>query len=337
MKKKIFNCLINSFLFFLCFCKFIFAQENSAAIFAYHRFGEQTFPSTNIKLKQFKSHINEIKKNNYNVLPINEIIDHIINKKPLPEKTIGLTIDDGFKSIYNNAWPLIKAAGLPVTIFVTTGTIGSGSKNYMTWKEIKELSDSGVTIGHHTVNHYHLVNKSLDTLENEIENANNAFKKNLGYIPNIFSYPYGEYSLQIKEFIKKKKFKAAFGQHSGIIFNEIDLFELPRFSMNEKYGDIDRFKFAANAKALSVKEITPRNLIIENVNPPLMGFTLINDIQSRISCYPSHNLKASITKLSEKRIEIRFNNEFPKGRTRVNCTTNDNNEWRWFGLQFFRP
>ena len=186
MKKKFFNCLINSFLLFLCFCKFIFAQENSAAIFAYHRFGEQTFPSTNIKLKQFKSHINEIKKNNYNVLPINEIIDHIINKKPLPKKTIGLTIDDGFKSIYNNAWPLIKAAGLPVTIFVTTGTIGSGSKNHMTWKEIKELSDSGVTIGHHTVNHYHLVNKSLDTLENEIEYSFNKDDMYLNISANVY-------------------------------------------------------------------------------------------------------------------------------------------------------
>ena len=62
MKKKIFNCLINSFLFFLCFCKFIFAQENSAAIFVYHRFGENNFPTTNIQISQFKAHLNELEK-----------------------------------------------------------------------------------------------------------------------------------------------------------------------------------------------------------------------------------------------------------------------------------
>ena len=107
--------------------------------------------------------------------------------------------------------------------------------------------------------------------------------------------------------------------------------------MNEQYGSIDRFKFAANSKPLAVKEITPRDLVIKDVNPPLMGFTLINDIKSKISCYPSHKLTTTMTRLGEKRFEVRFNNEFPKGRTRVNCTTNDNNEWRWFGIQFFRP
>ena len=337
MKKIFFNFFVSFFIFFLCFSKFISAQESSAAVFVYHRFGEKTFPSTNITMRQFKSHINEIKTNNYNVLPITEIVDHIINKKPLPEKTIGLTIDDAFKSIYKKAWPVLKAAGLPFTIFVSTGTVSSGSNSYMTWDEIKELSNSGVTIGHHTVRHLHLVNKSMDIWENEIENANNAFEENLGYIPDIFSYPYGEYSLQIKEFIKKKKFKAAFGQQSGIIFNEINIFELPRFSLNQKYGSLDRFKFAANSSPLAVKEITPRNLVIEDVNPPLMGFTLINDIKSKITCYPSHKLETTVMKLSKKRFEIRFNSEFPKGRTRINCTTNDNNKWRWFGVQFFRP
>ena len=174
-------------------------------------------------------------------------------------------------------------------------------------------------------------------LEDEIENANNAFQENLGYVPDIFSYPYGEYNLQIKDFIKEKKFKAAFGQQSGIAFNEIDIFELPRFSLNEEYGSIERFKFAANSKPLAIKEITPRDLVIKDVNPPLLGFTLINDIKSKITCYPSHKLTTTMTRLGEKRFEVRFNNEFPKGRTRVNCTTNDNNEWRWFGIQFFRP
>tara|TARA_B100001013_G_C24617995_1_gene445982 strand:- start:1146 stop:2159 length:1014 start_codon:yes stop_codon:yes gene_type:complete len=337
MEKKFLYFLSSFFIFFICFQQFIFANENSAAVLVYHRFGEKTYPTTNITLSQFKSHIKEIKENNYNVLTIHEIVDHIINKKQLPEKTISLTIDDAFKSIYKKAWPLLKASGLPFTIFVSTGPIDSNLRSYMSWKNIKELYDAGITIGHHTEDHPHLVNKSIQFLNNQIENANISFKKNLDYVPDIFSYPFGEYSLEIKEFIKEKKFIAAFGQQSGIIFNEIDMFELPRFSMNEKYGSLKRFKFAINAKALAVKEITPRNIVIEDINPPLMGFTLINDVNNEISCYPSHNLKANITRLSDKRIEIRFNDSFPKGRTRVNCTTNDNNTWRWFGIQFYRP
>ena len=59
--------------------------------------------------------------------------------------------------------------------------------------------------------------------------------------------------------------------------------------MNEEYGSIERFKFAANSKPLSVKEITPRDLVIKDVNPPLLGFTLINDINSNIDKFNDVN------------------------------------------------
>lgn len=335
--KKIFNFLLIFSTLSFSLCKFLFAQDSSAAIFVYHRFGENTFPSTNIKISQFKQHINELVKNDYNVMDVSKIIDHIINKKDLPEKTIGITIDDAYKSIYSNAWPILKAAGLPFTIFVSTALIDSKSKKYMNWEQIKELSNAGVTIGNHTVNHLNLVSKTEKVVKKEVINAKQSFMNNLGYSPDIFSYPYGEYSLKIKNFIKNQKFKAAFGQQSGIIFYEIDLYELPRFAMNEKYGSLNRFKFAANALPIAVKEIIPRDLVIKEINPPLMGFTLIKNFPSKIKCYPSHNIKATAFRLTNKRIEIRFDNQFPLGRTRVNCTTNNNGKWHWFGVQFIKP
>ncbi len=337
MTKKVLNFLLISFILFFSLSKFIFAQDSSAAIFVYHRFGENTFPSTNIKMSQFRQHINELVKNNYNVMDVSKIVDHIINNKNLPEKTVGITIDDAYKSIYTDAWPILKKAGLPFTIFVSTGLVNSNSTKYMNWKQIKELSDSGVTIGNHTVNHLNLVNETEETLEREVTKAKQSFINNLGYSPDIFSYPYGEYSLKIKDFVKNQQFKAAFGQQSGILYNEIDLYELPRFAMNEKYGSLERFKFAANALPLAVKEIIPRDLVIKETNPPLMGFTLIKDIPSKIKCYPSHGIKATTSKLTDKRIEVRFDNQFPLGRTRVNCTTSNNGKWHWFGIQFIKP
>jgi len=171
---------------------------------------------------------------------------------------------------------------------------------------------------------------------NEIKKANNEFLKNLGFIPDIFAYPYGEYNYEIKQ-ITKEYFKAAFGQHSGTIYNGIDVFELPRFSLNEQYGDLKRFKFAANSYGLQVKNILPKENIVKNINPPLLGFNLLNNIESQIKCYPSHNIEAKLIKLGDKRIEVRFDREFPKGRTRVNCTTNDKGKWRWTGFQFLNP
>ena len=116
----------------------------------------------------------------------------------------------------------------------------------MNWDQIREMAAAGVTIGHHTKNHLHLVNSSEKEVVNEIEDASKDFLQNLGYVPEIFAYPYGEYSYEIKQ-ITKRYFKAAFGQQSGNLYNDIDIFEMPRFSLNEKYGDLKRFKFAANS------------------------------------------------------------------------------------------
>ena len=314
----------------------LFANENSVAVFVYHRFGENNYPSTNIKISQFKKHLEELTKNNYNVVSTEEIIDALINNKDLPEKTVALTIDDAFFSIYKRAWPLLKEKKLPFTIFVSTGPLRSNSKNYMNWEQIKEMVNHGVTIGHHTKNHLHLVTKEKEKIISEIEEANNDFLKNLGYVPDIFAYPYGEYSSEVKQ-ITKSYFKAAFGQQSGGIYNGIDIFELPRYSLNEQYGDLKRFRFAANSYGLKIKNILPENKVITDANPPLLGFTLLDDLEGSLKCYPSHNIKADLIKLGNKRIEVRFNKAFPKGRTRINCTINDNTKWRWSGFQFFYP
>ena len=334
-------CKLNKFLItflilIIIFADQLFAKENSAAVFLYHRFGENKYPSTNTKMSQFKKHIDELTNNNYNVISIKEIVDAFVNKKDLPEKTVGITIDDAFLSIYKKAWPLLKEKKLPFTIFVSTQPVTSRLKNYMNWNQINEMVNSGVSIGHHTKNHLHLVNNDEETIINQIEEANNDFLKNLGFVPDIFAYPYGEYSNEIKQ-ITKRYFKAAFGQHSGVLYDEIDFFELPRFSINEQYGDLKRFKFASNSYGLQVINILPKDKIIRDINPPLLGFTLLNNIESSIKCYPSHNINANLTKIGSTRIEIRFNREFPKGRTRVNCTTNDKGKWRWTGFQFFNP
>ena len=333
---KLSKIIITLLLALFVFINELLAKENSIAVFVYHRFGENNYPSTNTRIPQFKKHLDELIKNNYNVVSTETIIDALQNNKNLPEKTVAITIDDAFFSIYKKAWPILKEKKLPFTIFVSTGPVNSNSKNYMNWEQLKEMNNRGVTIGHHTKNHFHLVGKKKETIISEIEEASDDFLKNLGYVPDIFAYPYGEYSSEIKE-ITKNYFKAAFGQQSGGIYNGIDIFELPRFSLNEQYGDLKRFKFAANSYGLKIKNVLPENKVITDINPPLLGFTLLDDLEGLIRCYPSHNIKADLTKLGNKRIEIRFDRAFPKGRTRINCTINDNKKWRWSGFQFLNP
>ena len=127
----------------------------------------------------------------------------------------------------------------------------------MTWDEIKEINDSDIGyIGHHSHTHEYLIDMTEKEFINDIETATEIFKDKLGYVPPIFSYPFGEYSLFMKNYISKN-FEIAFGQHSGIIDNNKDKFELPRFPINEKYGDLKRFNSLINYNPLEYKSLKP--------------------------------------------------------------------------------
>lgn len=316
------------------------AAETGAVVFMYHRFGETKYPSTNITLEQFEAHIRELTSGPYRVLPLPEIIKALRQGSPLPDRTVGLSIDDAFLSIYTEAWPRLKKSGLPFTLFVATGVVDGKVRGYMNWDQIREMASAGVTIGSHTVSHLHMPDKNQSKIQEEIEYSNRRFEKELGQGPEIFAYPYGESSLAVQEGVKENGFLAAFGQHSGAFGSRGNFFDLPRFAMNENYANLARFKLAANALPLPITDITPADPLISSENPPAMGFTAQPGIKGmdRLACFSSHEGRARLERLGERRFEIRVEQTFPKGRTRVNCTLPaGQGRWYWFGRQFYRP
>ena len=160
----------------------------------------------------------------------------------IKERKILLTIDDGLLSFYENAWPILKRKKIPFILFVNTREVGSF--NYMDWDQINELySEDFVEIGNHSHSHEYLVDESPETIKNDILKSIEIFEKNLGKNSDFFSYPFGEYSLEFKKIIKDLGFKYAFGQHSGVIDETKDLWELPRFPINEKYGELKKIQY----------------------------------------------------------------------------------------------
>jgi len=312
--------------------------KNSAVIFMYHKFGVSKYPSTNINLEQFNSHLNEFSKSKYNFKSINYIIDIIINDGQLPDNTIGISVDDADKSFLINAWPLFKEKEIPITLFVNTSVIINGNKNYLNWDEIRQLKLEGVTIGAHSHSHAHMPNLSIEKIREEIEESNKIFLKELGEIPTLFAYPYGETNNKIISLLKDYKFKVAFGQHSGVINEISNFYYLPRFSLNEKYGNIDRVRFAAQTKGLGVYDFLPSDPHIFD-NPPFIGFSLLDEtLAPKLNCFifdGDGQVKNEIFNFNE-RIEIRLNRKLKKGRSRLNCTAKDiEGNWRWFGHQFY--
>ena len=304
----------------------------------YHKFGISKYPSTSVTISQLQEHIKELSKEKYNVKSLDLIVDTIINDGQLPKNVIGISVDDADRSFLTTGWPAFKEKNFPVTLFVNTSTIVENNKNYLNWDEIRKLKSEGVNIGAHSHTHDHMPDLTIEQVKKEIETSNKIFLRELGEIPSLFAYPYGEANQEIIDLLKLYKFKVAFGQHSGVINETSNMYYLPRFSLNEKYGEIDRVKFAANAKGLGVYDFIPSNPKI-NENPPYIGFSLLDlKLVPSLDCFvfdSKGQIEKELFKFNE-RIEIRLGRKLSKGRSRINCTAKDSEgNWRWFGHQFY--
>ena len=209
----------------------------------------------------------------------------------------------------------------------------------MTWEQIKEVeAENFATIGHHSHSHGYLIDKNNNFFISDIQKANKIFLKNLGYVPNLFSYPFGEYSKFMRNYISQN-FDYAFGQHSGVIDLNKDRFELPRFPINEDYGELKRFSSIINSYPLEYEQLFPleKKLSAEN-NPPNFQIKFFNEQNNleNINCYSNEldKWKKSKTILNNNTLIIKFRGPFNPRRGRINCSLNDDGKWRWLGVQF---
>ena len=251
-----------------------------------------------------------------------------------------LTIDDAFSSFYENAWPILKEKKIPFILFVSTREVGAF--NYMNWDQIKELNkEDFVEIGNHSHSHEYLVDEDSSLIKKDITKSIKIFNNQLGKNSYFFSYPFGEYSLEFKKIIKNLGFKYAFGQHSGVIDETKDFFELPRFPINEKYGDLKRFKTLMKTLPFKYKNIFPaEKYLINSKNPPKVKVEFIKNVKNirQISCYSNEGdtwRMSNINIIDEKNIEIILKEKFIGERGRINCSLREKEGfWRWLGIQF---
>jgi len=301
----------------------------------YHRFNEHKYPSTNIQMSVFKEQIRIIRNSKYIFSNPKEFSKNFTS--PKTNKEILITIDDAFSSFYLEAWPYLKKNKIPFILFVSTEPVGK--KGYMTWEQIKEVeAEKFSVIGHHSHSHKYLIDKDNDFFISDIEKANEIFLKNLGYIPNLFSYPFGEYSKFMKDYISQN-FDYAFGQHSGVIDLNKDKFELPRFPINENYGKLKRFNSIINLFPLEYEQLLPiEKKLSEENNPPKFKVKFFNeqDKIENINCYSNELDKWERSNIifNNNILTIKFRGPFIPRRGRINCSLNDKGKWRWFGVQF---
>jgi len=320
-------------------------DDKAAVIFAYFAIGNDDNPSASLTREQFLQQIEEITTGGYTVKPLPEIVDAFAAGKSLPDKTIAITFDGADKSIVDVALPVLQQHNLPFTIFVPADKIASEKPPFLTWSELRTLKRNPlVTFGLHPAAYSRLADSSEDEIKRQINSSIAAIRKNLDIDVSLMAYPYGEYDEAYKTIVKGMGFKAAFGQQSGVAYAGDDRFALPRFTLTERYGDLERFQMTASALPLPVKDVSPDDPHLTNVTPAI-GFTVDDTLAKslkKISCFSSSEEKPKLEILNN-RVELRLEKPFNEDRPRINCTlpvstaAGEEPRWRWFGVLYTVP
>ncbi len=315
---------------------------DSAVVLAYPRLG-QGRPISTVTIEQFEAHLRELKSGPYTVMNLADIVEALRQGSDLPDRAVAITFDSGLRSIYRDAWPRLRDAGLPFTVFVPTDRIASGSADYMSWDEVRALQQAGVGIGSQGAADLRMGTAPIDRVAADIQRSVERLRAELGEDfasrPMLFAYPYGEWTRAVAMAVERAGFVAAFGQHSGVAHVSLGLLGLPRFSLSQSYGDMERFRIAANALPIPLRELVPNDPLVKD-NPPSLGFTVDPVIGKldQLACFASEQGKTLVEVLGDVRAEIRMPGAFAPGRARVNCTMpGPDGRWRWLGVPFVVP
>lgn len=325
------------------------AFANQANVFVYHRFNDSRYPSTNISLQDFRAHLDLLQQQKFTVLKLGQVVELLREGGRLPQRCAVITVDDAYRSFLTDGWPLLKLYGYPATLFVATNTVGGG--DYLNWQELRMLQNEGVEIGNHSASHAYLLDR-LDAesaaewearILKDIRRAQQAFESHLGWSPNLFAYPYGEFAPGLVGLIKAAGFMAAFGQQSGVITASQDFFRLPRFPVGGVYSALPEFRSKLFMKRLSVKIVAPKTTVIKDENPPKLKFYLnMDDLdKNSLRCFvpgPSDCLLKQVS--GEIGIyEAEASQPIAGRRSKYTLTASDTRgkSWYWFSQLWVLP
>lgn len=341
--------LNNTFITAVIFClvatsNTILAAENSAVVLMYHHIGETQHPSTNIRLEQFEQHLQFLEQNGFQVLPLDKVLKAIKNNKPLAEKSVIITMDDAYRSVYSEAYPRLKQRDWPFTVFVSSDYIDKGYSNYMSWQQMREMEQHGASFGNHSRSHdyliRHLGNETpaawQQRIIDDISYAQQRLQQELIKPIDVIAYPYGEYNLSIAN-ITHDLGLIGMGQHSGAIGPASDFRFLPRFPMNENFGEMDGFKNKTMSLPMPLLETPQTNPVTSEARPTLK--VKLKQALTQLTCYASGQEKIQVQWLDEKTFTVQAINDLLDGRSRYNCTapSTDPERYYWFSQLWIRP
>ena len=303
-------------------------RAQAAVILQYHHVSETLPAVTSVSADTFTTHLNYLKDNNFNVIPLNKLLSALQQGQTLPEKTIAITFDDGYNNNYDEAAPILEQFGYPYTIFVNPKLIDEGQSYVMGWDKLKKLSKKGALISNHSAQHNYLHIK----LENEtttqwkvrikqdILHSQQRIKEEIGQDYKYLAYPYGEFSNQLQTLITELGF-IGIGQHSGAVSKDSNFSRLPRFPASGFYSNLETLTTKINSRAFSITNLTYQDSVTQN-NPPKLTieFKMGSFHKTQFACYVSSIGQANLNWINKNTVEVTSPQALKKGRSRFNCT-----------------
>ena len=225
-------------------------------VLSYHNFSpDRSTTRMTVTKAVFEEQMKFLKENGYRVIPLNQLMDFLDFKGQIPKKAVVITIDDGWRSTYEIAFPILKKYGYPATLFVYTDLI-VGSNKTLSWDLVREMAENGLDIQGHTKAHRNLtlMNKKesfreyFEAIEKDLSEGGRIIKAKTGKEIKYLSYPDGETNHLVIELVKKEGYVGAFTVKRGG-----NPFFVHNYRINRSmiYGDFDLKQFEKNLVTFS--------------------------------------------------------------------------------------
>lgn len=177
---------------------------------------------------RFATHLLALSSTGYTTISLYDLLAHLTQGTPLPQKPVILSFDDGYRDNYENAFPLLQEFGMTATFFVVTDYINEGHSAYLTWEMAREMQAAGMHIESHGRTHVNLSNRKDSFLIWQALGSLETIESELGMRPRFITYPSGHYDANTIRIFKDLDFWAGLTTIQGATHSSDDLFQLKR-------------------------------------------------------------------------------------------------------------
>ncbi len=314
---------------------------DSAVVLVYQRVGEtERHPLESATRAQFDAHLAQLKRGGFRVMALREIVTALATGRTLPERSVAITFDNAFKSAHRVAWPKLDAAGFPFSVFVATDAVDARQPDVMSWDELRALASTGAAIESRGASNRPLWRLDQAAQRADIARGRSRIEAEIGRAPELFAYPSGEASEALRTTVRELGFDAAFGLRSGPLHAGENRYALPRFELNETYGELERFTLIAAALPLPIRDLAPKEAILDRADPRIsfMVDVSVGPLDA-LACYVTRQGRAKLSVTPGRDVMIELARAFEPGHdNRINCTLpGRDGRTHWLGLQYVVP